>query len=107
MNFVFIMTDTQNRSMVGAYGHRQVDTPNLDRLAAEGVRFDRAYTTCPLCTPARAGIFTGTHPPVNGAWGNNLPPYPTHPQPASLEADGTLGGTGENDGRSPFADNPT
>ncbi len=79
MNFVFIMTDTQNRSMVGAYGHRQVDTPNLDRLAAEGVRFDRAYTTCPLCTPARAGIFTGTHPPVNGAWCNNVPPYPTHP----------------------------
>ena len=79
MNFVFLMTDTQNRDMVGAYGHPVVDTPNLDRLAAEGVRFDRAYTTCPLCTPARAGIFTGTHPPVNGAWANNMPPYPTHP----------------------------
>lgn len=79
MNFVFIMTDTQNRSMVGAYGRSEVDTPNLDRLAAEGMRFDRAYTTCPLCTPARSGIFTGTHPPVNGAWCNNLPPYPTHP----------------------------
>ncbi|MGC9347070.1 MAG: sulfatase-like hydrolase/transferase, partial [Anaerolineae bacterium] len=51
MNFVFIMTDTQNKSMVGAYGDPSVDTPNLDRLAATGIRFERAYTSCPLCTP--------------------------------------------------------
>ncbi len=80
MNFVVIMTDTQNRDMVGAYGAgRVMDTPNLDRLAASGVRFDRAYTTCPLCTPARSGIFSGTHPVVNGAWCNNVPPYSTIP----------------------------
>ncbi len=79
MNFVVIMTDTQNRDMVGAYGNHPVDTPNLDRLAAAGVRFNRAYTACPLCTPARSAIFSGTHPVVNGAWCNNVPPYATFP----------------------------
>ena len=77
MNIVLIMTDTQNKSMVGAYGNPWVDTPNLDRLAQTGIRFDRAYTTCPLCTPARSAIFSGTHPQVNGAWCNNLPTYDT------------------------------
>lgn len=79
MNFVIIMTDTQSRNMVGAYGEKRMDTPNLDRLAAGGVRFDRAYTTCPLCTPARSGIFSGTHPTVNGAWCNNVAPSSTVP----------------------------
>jgi len=75
MNFCFIMTDTQNKSMVGAYGNPAVDTPNLDRLAAEGVRFERAYTACPLCTPARGSLFSGLHPQVNGASMNNVAPY--------------------------------
>jgi uncharacterized sulfatase len=79
MNFVFIMTDTQNKSMVGAYGDPVVDTPNLDRLAATGIRFERAYTTCPLCTPARGGIFTGQYPQVNGAWTNNQAPHANVP----------------------------
>jgi arylsulfatase A-like enzyme len=43
MNSVIIMTDTQNKSMVGAYGKAAVDTPNPDRLAAGGARFERAY----------------------------------------------------------------
>jgi uncharacterized sulfatase len=73
-NFVFIMTDTQNRSMVGAYGDPSVDTPNLDRLAETGVRFDSAYTACPLCTPARGSLFSGTYPQSNGAWTNNVAP---------------------------------
>lgn len=75
MNFVIIMTDTQNKSMVGAYGHPEVDTPYLDALAGSGIRFERAYTTCPLCTPARGGIFSGLYPQVNGAWANNVAPY--------------------------------
>ena len=75
MNFVFIMTDTQPTSFVGAYGNRRMDTPNLDRLAAEGIRFDRAYTACPLCTPARGSLFTGLYPDVNGAYANNLSPH--------------------------------
>lgn len=74
MNIVVIMTDTQNKSMVGAYGDPRAGTPHLDRLAASGVRFERAYTACPLCTPARGALFSGLHPPVNGAWCNNLAP---------------------------------
>jgi len=72
-NFVFIMTDTQGANVVGAYGHPELDTPNIDNLAKNGAKFTRAYTTCPLCTPARAGIFTGVYPHSAGAWTNNLP----------------------------------
>jgi uncharacterized sulfatase len=75
VNFVFIITDTQNKSMIGAYGNPKVDTPNLDRLAEGGIRFERAYTTCPLCTPARGGIFTGLYPQINGAYCNNIAPH--------------------------------
>jgi uncharacterized sulfatase len=74
MNVVYLMTDTQNKEMVGCYGWPGADTPNLDRLAGEGVRFERAYTTCPLCTPARGAIFSGLHPQINGAWTNNIAP---------------------------------
>jgi uncharacterized sulfatase len=72
-NFLFIMTDTQGANVIGAYGHPDLDTPNIDRLATTGIRFTRAYTTCPLCTPARAGIFAGIYPHTAGAWTNNLP----------------------------------
>ena len=75
MNFICIMTDTQNKSLVGAYGNPAVDTPSLDRLAEGGVRFDRAYTACPLCTPARGALFTGLHPQINGAYCNNVAPH--------------------------------
>lgn len=74
MNFVFIITDTQRKDMVGAYGNSWVDTPNLDRLAEEGVRFERAYPASPVCTPARGAIFSGLYPQVNGAWANNMAP---------------------------------
>ena len=75
MNFVIVMTDTQNKCMVGAYGQKEVCTPNLDNLASEGVRFDRAYTACPVCTPARGALFSGLHPQSNGAFANALAPY--------------------------------
>lgn len=74
MNFVIIITDSQRKDMVGAYGHSSMDTPNLDRLAREGIRFERAYTTSPVCTPARGAIFSGMYPQVNGAWCNNTAP---------------------------------
>lgn len=67
------MTDTQSVHAVGAYGYGDVQTPNLDALAERGTLFERAYTTSPLCTPARAGIFTGIYPHSAGAWSNNVP----------------------------------
>ncbi len=70
---VFIMTDTQGANMLGCYGRPEMDTPNLDKMAAQGVLFEKAYTTCPLCGPARSAIFTGTYPHTNGSWANELP----------------------------------
>lgn len=79
MNIVYIMTDTQARHMVGAYGDKSVGTPNIDKLADEGVRFDNAYTTAPICTPARGAIFSGQAPQVNGAWTNNISTHASVP----------------------------
>ena len=70
---VLIMTDTQRKDMLGCYGNRDMHTPNLDRLAEEGMRFERAYTCQPVCGPARAALFTGTWPHTNGSWANLLP----------------------------------
>ncbi len=67
------MTDTTRRDMLGCYGDGRMKTPNLDRLADEGIRFDCAYTTQPVCGPARSGIFTGTFPHSNGVVTNCVP----------------------------------
>jgi choline-sulfatase len=58
-NILFIMTDQMIPMLTGAYGHPVVKTPNLDCLVEEGVRFDAAYTSCPICAPARASLMTG------------------------------------------------
>jgi len=79
MNFVLILVDTQSKSMVGVYGNQAVDTPNLDRLAATGIRFECAYTASPVCTPTRSAIFSGIYPQVNGAWCNNVAPQASIP----------------------------
>lgn len=67
---VFIMTDSQGTDLVGCYGNPGMKTPNIDRLAEQGMRFDRAYTTQPVCGPARSAIFTGLYPHSNGSWAN-------------------------------------
>lgn len=72
-NFVIVMTDTQGANVIGCYGRGNMSTPNADRLAKRGLRCQRAYTSSPVCTPARAGLFTGMASQVAGAWANNLP----------------------------------
>jgi len=70
---IVIMTDTQRWDMVGCYGDPAMHTPNLDHLAAQGMRFDRAYTTQPVCGPARSALFTGLYPHSTGSWANCMP----------------------------------
>ena len=73
-NFLFIMTDTQATNMVGCYSGKPLNTQNIDSLAAEGIRFNSAYTCSPVCTPARAGLFTGIYANQSGPWTNNVAP---------------------------------
>jgi uncharacterized sulfatase len=72
-NIVLIMTDTQGANLVGCYGRPELRTPNIDRLASQGVLFSRAHTTCPVCSPARSALFTGLHAHSTGVWSNHLP----------------------------------
>lgn len=61
-NILLIIADQLARNALGCYGNPDVSTPHLDALAADGIRLTRAYTTCPLCLPARAAFWTGTLP---------------------------------------------
>ncbi len=74
-NILIITTDQQRTDSLSCYGASFTDTPHLDRLAAEGICFERAYCTNPVCTPARASIFSGRYVSRHGAWnvGMNVP----------------------------------
>ncbi|MFZ2658116.1 MAG: sulfatase-like hydrolase/transferase [Victivallales bacterium] len=58
-NILFITTDQQRKDSIGCYGNHVVQTPNIDRLAAEGTRFERAYCESPICIPSRITMITG------------------------------------------------
>ncbi|MDA1192978.1 MAG: sulfatase-like hydrolase/transferase, partial [Candidatus Poribacteria bacterium] len=72
-NLLFILSDQHRRDASGCYGNPVVRTPNLDRLASRGVRFDNAYTTCPICVPARASLATGRYVHQIRYWDNAFP----------------------------------
>jgi len=61
-NVVFILADDLGWSQIGCYGSGFYQTPNIDRLAAQGMRFTDAYAACPVCSPTRASIMTGKYP---------------------------------------------
>ena len=65
-NVVLILMDWARRDALGVYSDKDVSTPNMDRLAERGVRFDNAYTPATLCSPARASIMTGLYPHAHG-----------------------------------------
>src|SRR6267378_3771352 len=61
-NILFILADDLGYGDLSCYGRPDYQTPNIDRLAAEGVRFANAYSASPLCTPTRCGFITGRYP---------------------------------------------
>ena len=61
-NFVFFLIDDMGWTDLGCYGSKFYETPNIDRLAAQGMRFTNAYAACPVCSPTRASIMTGKYP---------------------------------------------
>ena len=64
-NVLLIITDQQRPDTMGFRGETPCKTPNIDRIAREGISFDRAITPCPLCLPSRASLFTGVYPTQN------------------------------------------
>lgn len=72
-NLIVIMSDEHDPRFMGCSGHARVKTPNLDRMAGEGLRFTNAYTPCPICVPARASFATGQYVHRIRHWDNAMP----------------------------------
>ena len=70
-NIIFIMTDDHARQAISAYGSYRNETPNIDRLANEGMLFENAYVTNSICAPSRAVILTGKYSHINGKIDNS------------------------------------
>ena len=83
-NFLIIMSDKHHAGTMGCAGDNTIRTPNLDRLSANGVRFNQCYTASPLCVPARMAFLTGQYPSDTRAWcnenilGSDIPTF-AHP----------------------------
>ena len=70
-NIVYIQSDQHNPAVIGAYGDQVVETPNLDRLAANGAIFTGAYCGSPICVPSRTALVTGQYPHETEVWTND------------------------------------
>ncbi|UCH64257.1 MAG: sulfatase-like hydrolase/transferase [Fidelibacterota bacterium] len=72
-NLLFIWTDQQRADTMEVYGNTKIHAPNLNRLAAESIVFQKAYVTQPVCTPSRSSVVTGLWPHTTGCTANNIP----------------------------------
>ena len=75
-NIILCMADDQGWGDMAYYDHPELKTPNFDRMAAEGFRFDRFYAAAPVCSPTRGSVMTGRNPNRFGcfSWGRTLRP---------------------------------
>lgn len=74
-NVLLILADDMTYHDLGSYGNPDVRTPNLDRLAGEGLRFEYAFNSAPMCAPTRMSLYTGIHPVRNGGYPNHSRVY--------------------------------
>jgi len=72
-NVLLIMTDQQRADGIGAAGNPAIRTPNIDRIAQEGVLFSSAFCSNPFCMPSRASVMTGRYAHAHGTWDNGVP----------------------------------
>src|SRR5436190_4896879 len=95
LNFIFILVDDWVWTDLGCYGSKFYETPNIDRLPSQGMRFTNAYAACPVCSPTRASILTGRYPVRTGVtdW---IPGWPQWPQ-AKLRPEPTVTQLGLNE----------
>ena len=70
-NFLFFLADDLTYSDIGCYGSDVVKTPHIDRLASEGMQFNRAFQPSPMCSPSRHSLYTGLYPVQSGAYPNH------------------------------------
>lgn len=70
---ILLMTDSTRQDMLGCYGNMAMNTPCLDAMAKEGIRYNNVYSCQPVCGPARSAIFTGIYPHSNGSVANSMP----------------------------------
>ncbi len=77
MNLIYIFADQWRRDAMGIY-NKDIKTPALDSLSKEGTLFERAYSCCPLCSPARASLISGRHPHNTGVYTNCKPEIDAH-----------------------------
>ncbi len=71
-NILLLCTDQQRYDALGAYGNDEIETPNLDRLAAQGTLFDQCYVQNPVCAPSRASLMTSRYVHAHGLWANGV-----------------------------------
>src|SRR5688572_25739517 len=72
-NIIYIMSDDHDNDAISAYNKQFIHTPNIDRLAREGMKFNRAFVGNSICSPARATLLTGQHSHKNGVKDNRTP----------------------------------
>ena len=75
-NIIILMPDQMRADCIGASGNSFIKTPNIDKIAEEGILFENCFTVSPLCMPARASFISGLYPHNHKIWENkgNLPP---------------------------------
>jgi len=89
-NVVFLLSDDQGWTDYGFMGHPHIQTPHLDRLASQGILYERGYVTAPLCRPSLASIATGLHPHQIGIRGNDPVGWAPYIRSGEFEAAATL-----------------